>query len=97
MIEWQKITFPDRWQITNAVPPQPIVQQKLDDVIQIEGGNVFLRFQRPQRQLSRSMSTTSVRSTPFRETYRVDFPESSRHSTAEPLESVIYKVCPLGH
>ena len=36
------------------------------------------------------MSTTSLRSGPsFRENYRVDFPESSRHSTAEPVEAVL--------
>ena len=90
MIEWEKITFPERWQITHAAPPKPIVRHNLEDVIQTKGGNVYLRFQRPQRQLTRSMSTASIRFTPsFREPYRVDLPESSRHSSVEPIEAVI--------
>lgn len=83
MIPWNNITFPERWQIKNVVPVRPIISQTLDDVIQTQGGNVYLKFQRP---LSRSLSSMSHHSSNL--PYRVDLPESSRHSMSEPIEFV---------
>ena len=95
LIPWKDITFPERWHIPNAVPARPIIRQNLDDVIQTQGGNVYLQFQKPPQQLirsnssnasfrtaPRSFSNTSFRSVP---PYRVDLPESSRQS----LDSLI--------
>ena len=91
MIAWKDITFPDRWEIPNAVPPKPMIQHNIDDVIQTQGGHVYLQFQKPMlirsnssnasfRTAPRSFSNNSFRSVPSVPPYQVDYPESSRQS-----------------
>lgn len=98
LIPWKDITFPEKWHIPDAVPPRPLIQQNIDNVIQTEGGNVFLRFEKPQQKLIRSNSSNaSFRTAPrsfsnnsFRSIppYRVDLPESSRQSIDSLLQEI---------
>ncbi|GMP63744.1 hypothetical protein CsSME_00025315 [Camellia sinensis var. sinensis] len=87
MIPWNEITFLERWKIPNAIPPKPIVNRTIDQIVQTQGGDVFLNF---RTSLPRRMSSRS--SIP----YRVDLPSSSRQLVSDPIESEIRRV-PIQH
>lgn len=44
LINWEEITFPGHWTINNVVPPKPIVNNFIEQIIQDDNGSVSISF-----------------------------------------------------
>ncbi|KAI8554886.1 hypothetical protein RHMOL_Rhmol05G0131600 [Rhododendron molle] len=74
LINWEEITFPENWTITNAVPPRPIIN-RIEQITQDNEGTVSLNFRNSRnngllRSISSRMSNTH-------EPYRVSVPPTT--------------------
>jgi len=78
----EEITFPEHWTIENAIPPKPIVNNYIDQVIQEDNGSVSITFESPVRNYSRSLSSRNSFSSSYNP-YRVSIPTTSRHSISK--------------
>ena len=44
ILKWEEINFPQNWLLTSSIPPRPVVETDLDQIIQSEDGEVEVRF-----------------------------------------------------
>jgi hypothetical protein len=87
LINWEEITFPENWTITNAVPPRPIINQ-IEQIVQDDEGTVSLNFRSSHSE--RFLRSRSSRNNSFNSTqvpYGVNIPTTSRNSTLGVSES----------
>ena len=44
ILKWEEINFSQNWLLTSSIPPRPVVETDLDQIIQSEDGEVEVRF-----------------------------------------------------
>ena len=57
IISWEEINFPESKTIRNVVPPTPIINRSVDQIMETREGDVILNFRGGNPQFSRSLST----------------------------------------
>lgn len=72
-ISWNEVNFPDQWNLTEMVPPKPIIDNRVDQIIQNDEGDVEVLF--APNKISR-LSLSSSRSL-RNNSYKVSLPSSS--------------------
>jgi hypothetical protein len=58
-ISWDEIKFPETWTIAQAIPPKPLLNHDIENIIQEIDGTVKINFHRIGSNLSRSYSSRS--------------------------------------
>lgn len=85
LINWEEKTFLEHWTINNVVPPKPIVNNYIEQIIQDDNGSVSISFGDSLiRNYSRSLSSRGSFS--FSKPYKISIPTTSRHSISEQSE-----------
>lgn len=68
-ISWSEINFPEQWNLTEIVPPKPIIDSRVDQIIQNNEGDVEVIFapnKMSRISLPRTMSMRESSSNPYR-------------------------------
>jgi hypothetical protein len=88
LIDWEEVNFPTSWSIPNAVQPQPVMNNQVDQITQTAEGDVEIRFAPDlisRISLGRSGSVSSRNSfSPYKVSLpTTTLPTASRHSVSE--------------
>ena len=95
-IKWSEIEFPENWILEGAIPPQPVVNNKITNIVQTSDGIVNIEFEKEKPEIeenslirrSRSQRTSYSYISPI--DYRVEIP--SRASTSQIREDIDEKI-----
>ena len=89
LISWKEIDFSESWTIQNVVPPTPILNVSVEQIMKTREGDVILNFRKnlsqfPMSLSSRSISTQGLLTRNRNLPYRIAIPSiSTRHSISK--------------
>ena len=90
LIKWNEINFPETWSLPQEIEPEPVINQKIDQIVQTSEGDVEVRFG-PHRTITlpRSISSRSISSRyPTPSDYYTAPSECARASTSQIREEI---------
>ena len=46
LISWNEINFSERWKDAKAIPPKPIINRTIEQIVEMENGYIYLNFRK---------------------------------------------------